>query len=95
MFNNSEYKRALTRLEYLRDQINSESVSYDEIAELQSLSEYIDSGDTLLLEWAGVPETIQAKTCRDCGSLFVPKDTDDTTDFCNRNCWGAFHGWPV
>ena len=53
-----KYKKALCRLEYLRDQINSESISYDEIAELESLKEYIDSGDVQLLEWAGVPEAI-------------------------------------
>jgi len=27
---------------------------YEEIAELQSLAQYIDNNDTLLLEWAGV-----------------------------------------
>ena len=53
-----KYKKALCRLEYLRDQINSESISYGEIAELESLKEYIDSGDVQLLEWAGVPEAI-------------------------------------
>jgi hypothetical protein len=44
------------RLEYLRTQIESEDISYGEIAELQSLAEYIDAGDVVLLEWAGVPE---------------------------------------
>ena len=44
------------RLEYLRDKIKNESISYGEIAELQDLAEYIDKGDVLLLEWAGVPE---------------------------------------
>ena len=44
------------RLEYLRKEILAERISYGEIAELQSLSEYIDKGDTLLLEWAGVKE---------------------------------------
>ena len=29
---------------------------YEEIAELESLSDSIDPGDVLLLEWAGVPE---------------------------------------
>ena len=44
------------RLEYLRGEIEAECISYEELAELQSLAGYIDKGDTLLLEWAGVPE---------------------------------------
>ena len=45
-----------TRLDYIRSEVVKECVSYDEIAELQSLAEYIAEGDVLLLEWAGVPE---------------------------------------
>lgn len=45
-----------SRLEYLRAEIEAERISYSEIAELQGLAEQIDPGDTLLLEWAGVPE---------------------------------------
>ena len=44
------------RLEYLRGEIEAERISYGEIAELQSLAEYIEQDDVLLLEWAGVPE---------------------------------------
>jgi hypothetical protein len=44
------------RLEYLRNQVISENISYGEIAELQSLVKYIDPSDTELLAWAGVPE---------------------------------------
>lgn len=44
------------RLEYLRSQIEAESISYGEIAELQSLAEHIHPTDVVLLEWAGVPE---------------------------------------
>ena len=44
------------RLDYLRAEIEAERISYEEIAELQSLAEHIDPSDTLLLEWAGVPE---------------------------------------
>jgi len=44
------------RLEYLRGEIEAERVSYGEIAELQSLVDYIEPGDNLLLQWAGVPE---------------------------------------
>lgn len=50
------YRRNLKRLEYLRKEIEAEKISYGEIAELVSLKEYIDPSDTLLLEWAGVPE---------------------------------------
>lgn len=44
------------RLEYLRAEIEAERISTGELIELQGLAEYIDSGDVLLLEWAGVPE---------------------------------------
>ena len=42
------------RLECLRKAIQSESISYGEIVELQSLAEHIPPDDILLLEWAGV-----------------------------------------
>jgi hypothetical protein len=45
------------RLEELRGEIQAERISIGEIIELQSLAEHIEPGDTLLLEWAGVPET--------------------------------------
>jgi transcription elongation factor len=44
------------RLEYLRQEIIAERISYGEIIELQSLIKHIDMGDVLLLEWAGVKE---------------------------------------
>lgn len=44
------------RLEYLRGELRAEKISYGELAELQSLSEYIDPDDVELLEAAGVPE---------------------------------------
>ena len=44
------------RLEELRDALDSESISYGELAELQSLAKYIEPGDVQLLEAAGVPE---------------------------------------
>ena len=44
------------RLEYLRGEIRAERISYGEIAELESLAEHIEPGDTELLEAAGVPE---------------------------------------
>lgn len=49
-------KEAKVRLEYLRGEINAERISYEEIAELQSLIPYIEPDDVQLLEWAGVPE---------------------------------------
>jgi hypothetical protein len=49
-------KQIKERLEYLRGEIKAERISYEEIAELQSLAANIDPGDVLLLEWAGVPE---------------------------------------
>jgi hypothetical protein len=44
------------RLEYLRNEIRNERISYSEIIELQSLIEYIDNNDIELLEWAVVEE---------------------------------------
>jgi len=44
------------RLAYLRQEIEAERISQGEILELQGLAEHIDAGDTLLLEWALVPE---------------------------------------
>lgn len=49
-------QQVIQRLEYLRGEIEAERISYSEIAELQELAEHIDSGDVVLLEWAGVPE---------------------------------------
>lgn len=53
-----EAVRAKIRLEYLRGEIEAERISYGEIEELKSLAKYIGPDDVLLLEWAGVPETI-------------------------------------
>ena len=47
---------ARERLEYLRGEIEAERISMGEIAELQGLTDYIEPGDVVLLEWAGVPE---------------------------------------
>lgn len=49
---------AKLRLEYLRGEMEAGRISYGEIAELQGLAKYIAPDDTLLLEWAGVPENI-------------------------------------
>ncbi len=45
------------RLEYLREELRQERISYGELAELQSLAEYIEADDVELLEAAGVPES--------------------------------------
>jgi len=44
------------RLEEIREELNSESISMGELVELQDLTEYIEDGDVQLLEAAGVPE---------------------------------------
>jgi hypothetical protein len=44
------------RLEYLRNELRNERISYGELAELSGLAEYIEPGDVELLEAAGVPE---------------------------------------
>jgi len=44
------------RLEYLRKELRAERISYGELAELQSLSKFIDPSDVELLEAAGVSE---------------------------------------
>ena len=58
----TNYKK---RLEELRAEIRAERISYGEIAELQSLVDYIDKGDVELLEWAGVCEFCKKRDC-DC-----------------------------
>jgi len=52
-------ENAKQRLEYLREQIIQEDISYGELAELQSLKEYIEDGDVQLLEAAGIPENTE------------------------------------
>lgn len=44
------------RLEYLRQELRAERISYGELSELQSLAAYIESSDIELLEAAGIPE---------------------------------------
>jgi hypothetical protein len=39
------------RLEYLRQEIENERISYGEIIELNSLKNYIDPNDIELLQW--------------------------------------------
>jgi len=44
------------RLEYLRNELRNERISYGELFELASLVQYIEPGDVELLNAAGVPE---------------------------------------
>ncbi len=44
------------RLEYLRNELRQERISYSELIELQTLAPYIDKSDVELLEAAGVSE---------------------------------------
>jgi hypothetical protein len=57
------------RLEYLRGQLRAEAISYGELAELQSLAQHIEPGDTELLEAAGADEDIPAGYA-DAGDFF-------------------------
>jgi len=58
----SQYKNEIMRikikkrLEYLRQELRQERISYGELAELRSLADHIEKGDVELLEAAGVPE---------------------------------------
>jgi len=54
--NNTFMTTIKKRLEYLRQEIRAERISYGEIVELQSLVKHIDKDDVELLEWAGVKE---------------------------------------
>ena len=51
-------ERRMSRLSYLREQVDNERISYAELVELQELDceGSIPEDDTVLLEWAGVPE---------------------------------------
>jgi len=46
------------RLEELRTELRNECISYGELSELQSLTEYIDKDDVELLQAVGVPEDL-------------------------------------
>jgi hypothetical protein len=50
------------RLSDIRASIESETVSYGELAELESLADQIPPGDTLLQEWAGIPEAVATRS---------------------------------
>jgi hypothetical protein len=56
MNNEKRRRSALRRLEQIRTSLRDENISYGEIVELQSLTEYISAGDVELREAAGMPE---------------------------------------
>jgi hypothetical protein len=56
MNNDKRRRSALRRLEQIRTSLRDENISYGEIVELQSLTEYIDRDDVELREAAGLPE---------------------------------------
>jgi hypothetical protein len=57
-------KKNKDRLEYLREQLNNECISYGELAELSELAPHIAPDDVQLLEAAGVPEQKINLFCR-------------------------------
>lgn len=50
------YDNIKERLEYLRNELRMERISYGELVELESLKEFIDEGDIELLEAINVNE---------------------------------------
>lgn len=58
-------QRPAARLEYLRQELRAERISYGELAELQSLRDHIEPGDVELLEPAGVPEWMTTEVAKD------------------------------
>jgi DNA repair exonuclease SbcCD ATPase subunit len=75
-------KEIKERLEYLRGEIEKECISYGEIVELESLAEHIEKGDSVLLEWANVPET----NCVVCGKDVPTTENDHGRSVCDK-CW--------
>lgn len=66
------------RLEELRVILRSESISMGELAELQSLADYIEPGDVELAEAAGIDE--QEFTTRTRAAVMGAASTDQRKD---------------
>ena len=60
--------QAEKRLKEIKRAIEKENISYGEIAELQGLKKYIGY-DTVLREWAGMPELTAVKSSKKMGSI--------------------------
>ena len=75
------------RLEYLRGEIRNESISYEELIELQSLAEYIEPNDVELLEPANVPEFEDeyVSSCNVCGNDKNSSEMSDMDNVC-KSC---------
>jgi len=84
------------RLEYLRGEIRSENISYEELMELQSLAQYIEPNDVELLEPAGVPEFEDdvernemgdeyVSSCNVCGNDMNSSEMSDMDNVC-KSC---------
>lgn len=69
------------RLEYLRQEIKAERISYGEIAELQSLVAYIDPNDVELLQWAVDEEKDELEKELD------EEELNKTMDKCRNENW--------
>ena len=78
-YEDSEKSQILEKLEAIREAILNESVSYGEITYLQDHAEYIKPDDTLLLEWAGVPEYPEDEAPAVAASEPMNEDSTDPT----------------
>lgn len=76
-------KEIKKELEVLRERINEGTISYREIAELEELAPYIEEGDTLLLEWANVPEF---PVCKKCWNKVTREKVSEGYAFYCPNC---------
>lgn len=85
---NAEAIRA--RIAEIRAAILEEYVSYEEIAYLSEHAQYIDPADTLLLEWANVPEHAEDEAPAVAAS--EPMNDDPTPDSPNNGAQGAPYG---
>ena len=62
------------QLEYLRHELREQRLSWGDLADLQSLADFIDVNDAELLEAAGVPEVHEADEdvrCWECRQDFA------------------------
>ena len=86
----SEPIEVTERLEYLRGEIEGERISTGELIELQGLGEsgLIPDGDTLLLQWANVPEFPNDKTFR--VEIVVPFIIDEMASKEEAEAYGRY-----
>jgi len=82
-----ERTQAAARLEYLREELQAERISYGELAELQELAPFIDGGDMELLEAAGIPEDFANRQCKTCGDVLPQKQHDHRPEITLQVGW--------